>query len=506
MTAAADATAQGLNWYGATAAIEREPHALSFDLDVDVCVIGGGLAGLTTARELARRGWSVALLEGDRIGNAASGRNCGFVLPGFAESIAQIAERVGLDAAREMWALAEAGCAYVRQTIAETAMPGVDPVGGWLSVAKFADDLALTNEVTLLRDTFDAAVELWPAERVRESLKTPFYFNAIHYRTGFHIHPLNYLLGLAAAAEREGVRIFEATPALSIDPAGVRKRVVTPSARVRAAQIVIAGNVQVGSVLPRLSATLLPITTFVAVTAPIGERLQDAITYRGCVSDSEWADNHYRVVDGDRLLWSGGMRTWNADPRRFARRLAAYIRRTYPQLGAVEIERVWSGTLGRTIHRMPQIGELAPGVWIASGFGGHGLNTSALGGNLIARAIAEGDPAWEVFRPYELVWAGGMAGRTVMQVGYSGFRARERARARWARWRNPWRPAEPTAVAEKPAETPPAVATPAEAASTMSGAALAAGAGAVEAAENPAKRHRSRQRKKRAKSSTAPAD
>jgi glycine/D-amino acid oxidase-like deaminating enzyme len=432
--AAAEATAQGPNWYETTAVERRDGRPLSFDLDVDACVIGGGLAGLTTARELARRGWSVAVLEADRIGSAASGRNCGFVLPGFGETIAQIAERVGLARAHDMWAHAEAGRAYVRETVTETGMPGVDPVDGWLRVAKFAEDPTLDGEASLLRDTFGAAVELWPAERVRACLRSPLYCNAIHYRSGFHIHPLNYALGLAAAAEREGVRIFESTPAVSIDPAGVRKRIATPAARVRATQIVLAGNVQVGSVAPRLSSTLIPITTFLAVTAPIGARLDEAILYRGGVSDGAWADNHYRVVGGDRLLWSGGMRTWNADPQRFARRLRADIRRTFPQLRSVEIEHVWSGTLGRTVHKMPQIGELTPGMWVASGFGGHGLNTTAMAGLLLARAIAEGDTSWQVFEAYELVWAGGTVGRSLVQIGYAGYRARERTRARWARW------------------------------------------------------------------------
>jgi glycine/D-amino acid oxidase-like deaminating enzyme len=394
------------------------------------------LAGLTVARELARRNWSVAVLEAQRIAWSASGRNCGFVLPGFAETMGQIAERVGLDTARAMWALADAGRAYVRETIAETAMPGADPVDGWLRVAKFDEDLDLADNADWLREQFAAEVELWPSEKVRAWLRAPAYCNAVHFPTAFHIHPLNYALGLAAAAERAGVRIFEGTPAQELDPAGVRKRVTTPSARVRAAKIVLAGSVHLGPLQPRLSATLMPVTTFVAVTAPIGEQLREVIRYTGAVSDTGRVDNHYRIVGGDRLLWAGGMRTWDADPRPFARRLRADIRRTYPQLGAVEIEHVWSGTLGRTVHRMPQIGELAPGIWVASGFDGHGLNTTAMAGMLIARAIVDNDPTWRLFEPYELVWAGGKGGAAVLQASYAGLRLRERMHATGARWRH----------------------------------------------------------------------
>lgn len=464
MTAAADVPGRGASWYDATAVPGRERGPLTFDLDVDVCVVGAGLAGLTVARELARRGWSVAVLESRRVAWNASGRNCGFVLPGFAESMARITERVGLQQARAMWAVADAGRAYVRDTIRETAMPGVDPVDGWLRIAKFAEEPELAENAAWLRDQFGAEADIWPAEQVRESLRSPLYFNAVHFPTACHIHPLNYALGLAAAAEHAGARIFEATPALGLDPAGIRKRVVTPSARVRAAKIVLAGNVHLGPLQPRLGATLIPVTTFVATTAPIGERLREAITYPGAVSDTEGADNHYRVV-GDRLLWAGGMRAWNADPRRFARRLRADIRRVYPQLGAVEIEYVWSGTLGRTVHQMPQIGELLPGMWVASGFGGHGLNTTAMAGLLIARAIAENDGTSRLFQPYELVWAGGAAGRAVIQIGYAGARLRKRANALAARWlrrrdrrhkpaASPGPPIAPSDAAELAAEMP----------------------------------------------------
>jgi glycine/D-amino acid oxidase-like deaminating enzyme len=479
MTAAADVPAHDPTWYDATVAVERDRRRLTFDLDVDVCVIGGGLAGLTVARELARRNWSVAVLEAQHIAWNASGRNSGFVLPGFAETMQRIADRVGIGQARAMWNLAEAGRAYVRDAVAEATMPGVAPVGGWLRVAKLGEGRQLAANAEWLREQFDAEVEAWSADRVRASLASPLYRNAIHFPSAFHIHPLNYALGLAAAAERDGARIFEATPAIELDPAGVRKRVATPSARVRATKIVLAGNVYLGPLQPRLAGTVLPVTTFVAVTAPLGERLHEIVRYPGAVSDSENTDNHYRIVGGDRLLWSGGLRTWNADPRRFARRLRADIARTFPQLGKVEIEHVWSGTVGRTVHQMPQIGELVPGLWVASGFGGHGLNTTAMAGMLIARAITEGDTAWRLFQPYELVWAGGGLGRAIVQVSYANARLRERLKALAMRWRR-GQPVPPRAAPPVTAPSAPTPGVPAAAAQAIAEDAVQAlGAGAA---------------------------
>jgi len=405
----------GNSWYAATMVDAPTRPSLSSDLDVDVCVIGGGLAGLTTAREVARNGWSVVLLEAGRLAANASGRNTGFVLPGFGADADKIVARVGFARAKDLWTLSQAGLDYVRKAVRTECVEGVDPQDGWLYVSKKDRTDEFVNAVGMLGE-LGCEIEGWPTERVRAVLRSERYFYAINYLRALTINPLNYALGLAAAAERDGARIFENTPALSIDPTGVRKRIVTPSARLRANHVVLCGNLRLKPLMPRLAATLVPVTTYVITTAPLGERLAEAIGYRGGVSDGERADNHYRVVGGDRLMLSGRSTTWLRDPRHYVGALTADIKRTYPQLGKVEVDYAWAGTLGITVHRMPQIGELGPGVWLASGFGGHGLNTTAMAGNLIARAIVDGDQTWRQFTPFELVWAGGVFGRTAIQI------------------------------------------------------------------------------------------
>jgi gamma-glutamylputrescine oxidase len=421
-------------WYEANSVARPDRPRLTLDLDVDVCVVGAGLAGLTIAREIAQRGWSVVVLEAGEVAWAASGRNLGFVLPGFSEDIRGIIERIGLDHAKQLWALSEQGLDYVRRTILDTQMPGVDLINGWLHVSKTDNSGELRSEVERMR-WIGADVEFWPMDRVRDQLHSPRYFGAVHYRQAFHIDPFNYALGLAALAEKAGARIFEDTPAVSLDPAGVRKRVITPAGRVRSAHVVLAGNIHLGTLMPRLAATLLPVTTFVMVTEPIGEILHNIVRYRGAVSDSNRADNHYRIVGGDRLQWSGRMRAWEASPRLIGRGLVNDVRRTFPGLGTVDIAHLWRGTFGRTVHRMPQIGEIERGVWLASGFGGHGLNNTAVAGELIARGIVDGDQTWRLFAPYELVWAGGVLGRALAQGIYWGTRPVERFEQEAARYR-----------------------------------------------------------------------
>jgi glycine/D-amino acid oxidase-like deaminating enzyme len=245
---------------------------------------------------------------------------------------------------------------------------------------------------------------------VRAELKTNRYFHGVYYPNAFQIDGRRYIHGLAALARRAGARIFEDTPVVSVDPSGIRKRIVTPSARLRASHIVLAGNVHLGATLRRLSETLLPVWRYAAVTAPLGERLAEAITFKGSVTDTDNID-HFRIVDGNRLMWAGPETTWAARPERFAPAIARRIQTIFPQLGRPEIAEVWGGAAGHTVHGMPQIGQLRRGLWVTSGFGRQGLNTSAMAGHLIARSILWGDERWRLFSPFELVWAGGTTGR-----------------------------------------------------------------------------------------------
>lgn len=388
---------------------------LGLDLDVEVCVIGGGVAGLTVARECARRGASVALLEGRQVGWNASGHNLGTVMPGFGVPVSDLIERVGFENARELWSLSQDGVDYIRKTVAEDAVLQSTFGKGALEVSTVAAGDQLISRLQTLGEDFGAEVEGWQAERVRDRLKTRRYFHGIHYPTAFQIDGRAYVHRLAALAEEAGVRIFENTPVVGIDPAGVRKRVVTPSARLRAGQVVLAGNAHIGAAGTRLAATLLPIWRYAALTVPLGERLAEAVTFKGSVIDTDGID-HFRIVEGDRLLWSSPETTWQANPAKYAKTIRQRIATMFPQLGPVEIADCFGGMFGLTVHGMPQIGQMRPGLWIASGFAHQGLNTSAMAGELIARSMLEGDDRWKLFLPFELVWAGGTTGRVAGHV------------------------------------------------------------------------------------------
>ena len=411
---------------------------LSFDLDVDIAVVGAGVAGLSVALEAARLGASVAVLEGRHVGWNASGHQLGTVMPGYALPIGELIARVGFEDTRELWLLSKQGAELVRANASEDLIPGIAISEGALEVSNVDVGDQLISRLQMLGEDFDTEVEGWQVDRVRAELKTDRYFHGVYYPNAFQIDGRRYIHGLAALARRAGARIFEDTPVVSVDPSGIRKRIVTPSARLRASHIVLAGNVHLGATLRRLSETLLPVWRYAAVTAPLGERLTEAITFKGAVTDTDGID-HFRIVDGNRLMWAGPETTWAARPERFAPAIARRIQTIFPQLGRPEIAEVWGGAAGHTVHGMPQIGQLRRGLWVTSGFGRQGLNTSAMAGQLIARSILWGDERWRLFSPFELVWAGGATGRV---AGYfigmwgrgssaaAGALARYRERAR----------------------------------------------------------------------------
>jgi glycine/D-amino acid oxidase-like deaminating enzyme len=388
---------------------------LSFDLDVDICVVGAGLAGLTVAREAARLGASVAVLEGRHVGWNASGHQLGTVMPGFSLAIGDLIERVGLEDARELWSLSKEGADYVRAAATEELMPGIALSEGALEVSNVDAGETLISRLQTLSEDFETEVEGWQVDRVRSVLRTGRYFHGIYYPRAFQVDGRKYVHGLAELAKRAGARIFEDTPVVSIDSSGIRKRIVTPSARLRASHIVLAGNIHLGAPLKRLSETLLPVWRYAAVSEPLGERLAEAIAFQGSVTDSDGID-HFRIVDGDRLMWASPETTWDAQPRRFGAAVQRRIATVFPQLGKVGIAEIFGGAVGLTVHGMPQIGQLRKGLWVASGFGRQGLNTSAMAGQLIARSILWGDERWRLFSPFELVWAGGATGRIAGQL------------------------------------------------------------------------------------------
>src|ERR1700742_3701351 len=199
-------------------AANRERQRLAFDLDVDICVVGAGLAGLSVALEAARLGASVAVLEGRHVGWNASGHPLRRVMPGYRLPIGELIERVGFEDAHELWSLSKQGADLVRANATEEQMPGIGLTEGALEVSNVDDGDQLISRLQMLGEVFETEVEGWQVDRVRAELKTGHYFHGVYYPKAFQVDGRKYVHGLAALARRAGARIFEDTPVVSMNP------------------------------------------------------------------------------------------------------------------------------------------------------------------------------------------------------------------------------------------------------------------------------------------------
>jgi gamma-glutamylputrescine oxidase len=413
------------SWYAATrdSAVDRTNVALPGE--VDVAVVGGGFAGLHTARLLALQGKRVALVERRRIGWAASGRNGGFVGIGYAQRTAVLIDRLGIHHARKLCAQSQRGVAIVREAIETVGRPDILMGSGKLSVSRTDQGPGFADNTRRLAEVLGADFEPWSTAQVRDVLATTRYHQAIHDPQSFHVHPLNLALALAADIESHGGSIHEDTEATALRRERDRWRLDTPRGAIIAAQIVLAGNADLGRVHRRTAGAVLPVATYVAVTAKLGARLGEAIRWTGAVSDTRRAGDYYRVVDGDRLLWGGRITTDTREPPRLRAMMRGDILSVYPQLGEIAIDHAWPGVMGYAPHKMPQVGEIEPGLWICSAFGGHGVAQTAAGADAVASGIL-GDPSRaQLFAPFGTYWAGGPLGRVATQLAYWHLQARD---------------------------------------------------------------------------------
>ncbi len=414
--------------YARTAAPDGPRPALAGEVEAEICVVGGGLAGLSTALSLAERGKAVALVEARRIGWGASGRNGGFLSPGFACDMAGIIERVGLDRARELYRLSAEAVATVKTRIREHGIDCELRETGGLKCWWTPDTEAARQEQEYVADTLGHAVEFWPREKVREHLTTTRYHDALFIPGHSQFHPLNYALGVGRAIEAKGGRIFEGSPVMQLDLDRPEKIVATAGGRLRAKAVVLACGGYINGLEPTLSAALQPIATYVMVTEPLGDRLKDVVRTEATVIDSRFDFDYWRALPDTRLLWGGGVSTRRTDPPALSRFMMGKLLAVFPQLAGIRAETAWGGLMGYPRHKMLQIGEVKPGAWYAMGFGGHGMGTTTLAGELVAAAIAEGDGRYRLFAPFGLDWAGGAVGRAYAQSLFWYYGLRDRFR------------------------------------------------------------------------------
>jgi len=415
------------SYYASTLAAKTSFSALNEDIEVDVCVVGGGLAGLTTARELLNHGKSVALLEGNKVGWGASGRNGGFVSDGYAEGILNLERKLGVTHAKALFDISREGTQYVWQNIEGFAATGQDPQYNWLNVVRHDVGNKLQKSVEKLVTTYGANYKYLSTEEVRSHLKSSSYFQGLEDQSAFHIHPLNYCVSLAADLHARGGMIFEETQARALHKHEGHFNIETSCGTIKAGQVVLCGSAYMHNLYPKIEGAVLPVATYVVTTKRMKEKLKQAIAFRGCISDNRRAGDYYRLIEGgDRLLWGGRITTQKSEPKQLATLLKRDIEAIYPQLQGLEVDKAWSGLMGYCTHKMPVLAQLEPGIWAATSTGGHGLNTTAALGIVVAEAVAGVSDRYKLFAPFKAQWTGGPVGRVATQLAYWGMQMQDK--------------------------------------------------------------------------------
>ena len=393
------------SYYVATAERGAAHPPLRSSIDCDVAIVGGGLAGLSAAIELADRGHAVVLLEARQVGWGASGRNGGQVIAGLACDPETIEAQLGLEASKRVWAMTCEAVRLIGERRERFAID-CDWQSGFLNLAVNARK---GRALAAWRDRMQAVYGyetrwIGPAD-LPGWIASPRFHSGYHDPLGGHLHPLNYCLGLARAATGLGVRIFEASAVTSIEP-GSSVRLRTAEGSVRASQVLLAGNVYLQGLAPLLASRIMPVGTYIVASERLDPALARSLVPSGsAVCDTNFVLDYFRPTGDDRMLYGGRVSYSTQTPARLEQRMQRRMAQTFPQLREAKVDYAWGGFVDISMNRAPDFGRVPIGVarhpeanvYYLQGFSGHGLALTGLAGRLVAEAIAGDAERFDTF-------------------------------------------------------------------------------------------------------------
>jgi gamma-glutamylputrescine oxidase len=382
------------SWYAATAGTVPDHPRLEGDIRADVCVVGAGYGGLSAALHLAGRGYDVALVEANRVGWGASGRNGGQLGIGPRVEMEKYEAAVGRDDARKAWDISLAANRLVKEMITRHSID-CDLTPGYLEACwKLGHTAELMGYPEYLARNYDHH-EARPVSstEMTQMLGTERYHGGYLDMAGAHLHPLRFALGMGRAATEAGVRIFERSPVTRVG-AG---QVTTAHGKVTADHVIVACNGYLDGLVPQIARRTIPINNFIGATEPLGEdRARTIIRDNVCVCDTKFVLNYFRFTPDHRLLWGGGESYGKRFPRDIAGLVRSKMVEIYPQLSDVAFTHVWGGTLAITGTRFPDFQKLDAQTLAISGWSGSGIHMATMGGKIAAEAVAGQMENWDL--------------------------------------------------------------------------------------------------------------
>lgn len=419
------------NYYQATAKRNFSKfQELEKNHQTDVCIIGGGFAGLSTALEIRQRGYQVCLLEGETIGYGASGRNGGQAIVDVGCGIHKLASLIGWERAKKIFMLTVEGISLIRSNVKKYKID-CDLVDGTLTVAqKKRQDIDLIDDKKLY-EKIGYNVELWNKNKIQSCLGTQLYTSAIYDPRGLHLHPLKYSLGLAKQAALMGVKIFEKTMATSFEETSAGVVVSTQHAKINCKQLVICANTY-NHLNDKLTKRIMPVGTYIAATKPLEDDLASRlIGNNAAVCDMNFVLDYFRLSADKRLLFGGRVSYTAKPPSNLKQTLYKRMIRVYPYFKKYHYEEIfdyaWGGEVDVTINRAPDFGKLSKQIYFLQGFSGHGVALANIAGKIVAEAI-DGDPQrFELFKdiPHKNFFGGKFLRAPLLALGMSYFRMKD---------------------------------------------------------------------------------
>jgi gamma-glutamylputrescine oxidase len=394
------------SYYAASANHQTDYASLEGEQNTDVCVIGAGFTGVSTALHLAERGYSVSILEANKVGWGASGRNGGQMIGGISGEN-RLAASLGGDGERRLWEIGWAGHDIIRERVAKYGID-CDLKSGYVDVAikpRHIKDLESYYK-QLQKFNFPHSYAMLSKSETQNLLGTDAYIGALRNDANGHLHPLNLCLGEAAAAVSLGATIYENSPVIDIKR-GSKATVVTQKGSITADFVVLAGNAY-HFLEPKLRGVLFPVNSFIIGSEPLSDDMVKQINPDDlAVCDPNYILEYFRLSADKRLLFGGRFTYFGSDPEVIKKNLIPRLLKIYPQLAHTKFDFGWGGTIGVTANRVPQMGKLAPNIIYSQGYSGHGVNVTHLAGQILADTVGGTLDRFDVFADIKPIWIPG---------------------------------------------------------------------------------------------------